>query len=92
MKLKNNFQRNLVFYLFSVLNSLILGVIFIIYRVYFKLPFLAILIFFILSMIFYHSEPFDITKKIFKKYCNKKCRGCSMWHCDFHYEDGKFVR
>ena len=92
MKLKSNFQRNLIIDLFVILNSLIMGVIFMIGRLYFKLPIWGIFIFGCLFLLYYYLEPFDITKKVFKKYCNKECEGCSMWHCDFHYKDGKYVK
>ena len=92
MKLKNNFQRNLIMDFFVILNSLILSIIFLICKYYFKLPFWAILLLGILFFLYYCFEPFDITKKIFKKYCNKDCSGCSMWHCDFHYRDGKYIK
>lgn len=92
MKLKNNFQRNLIMALFTILNSLILGIIFFICIYCFKLSLWAILLLGILFLLYYYFEPFDITKKIFKRYCDKECKGCSMWHCDFHYKNDKYVK
>lgn len=92
MKLKNNFQRNLIMDLFFLLHSLIFGIIFLLNKLYLKLPSWVILVFGFLFLLFYELEPLSITKKVFKKFCNKKCEGCCMWHCDFHYKDGKYVK
>ena len=79
MKLKNNFQRNLIMALFTILNSLILGIIFFICIYCFKLSLWAILLLGILFsssfilIIFIESQLFFIISIIFATYSSFVC-------------------
>lgn len=92
MFIKNNFQRNLIMFALEIFNTIILSILFFILFFIYKIPIYIILIVVSLFCIYYNTEPFETSKKIYKKYCNKECHNCSMWHCDFHYKDGKYVK
>lgn len=92
MKLKNNFQRHLVLNLLVIFNNLCLSIFFIILRYVYNVKFLHILLIGVLLGLFYCFYWEYTSKRIFGKYCNKECHNCSMWHCDYHYKDGKYVK
>ena len=83
MKIKSNWQRYLIMDIICVLQSLIFGLIFLIYRVNFDLPLWSIIIFLVLAMLSFILEPLTLSEKIFIKFCNHKCDNCKMWHCNY---------
>lgn len=92
MVIKNNFQRNLIMIGLDLLCSIILSTLFFILHYIYNIPIHMVLIISLLYCVFCVSEPFERSEKIFKKYCNKECCNCDMWHCGFHYKDGKYVK
>lgn len=92
MIIKNNFQRNLVMFILVFLNNICLASCFFILLYFYNASFIHILLIFLLNGLYYNFFHMDFSKKIFKKYCNKNCHNCSMWHCDFHYKDNKYVK
>ena len=92
MKIKNNFQRHLIMDVLVILNNLCLGLVFLILKHIYNVKFLHILLIGVLFGFFYVFYWKDTSIKIFNKYCNKECHNCSMWHCDLHYKNGKYVK
>lgn len=92
MIIKNNFQRGLTLSILSFFNNLLLGLCFIILRYFYNVSFIHILLIFLLIGLYFKFFFMDYSKKIFKKYCNKQCHNCTMWHCDLHYKDNKYVK
>lgn len=92
MKLKSNFSRNVIMAIFSFLQGLFLAIPALILLYYYKMPLGLFMIVSLSYILFVAVEPFSATKNIFSKYCNRECKGCSMWHCDLHYKDGKYVK
>ena len=85
MILKNNFQRHCVLGLLFIFNNLCLSFIFIILKYCYNVSIFYIFIIGILFYFYFNFFYFDYSKKVFKKYCNKDCHNCSMWHCDYSY-------
>lgn len=82
MKLKKNWQRYLVMSIFDILFCLLMGVIFFILRGIYNIPFGAVFIIYIASVLSVSCEPFTASSKFYEKYCNRECEGCKMWHCE----------
>ena len=92
MKIKNNFQRHLILNILVIFNNLCLGVAFLILRHLYNVSFLHIVLVFLLIILYYKFFHMDYSKKLFEKYCSKECHNCAMWHCYFHYKDGKYIK
>ena len=92
MKIKNNFQRHLILSILLFFNNLCLAISFIILKHCYNVSFLHILIIYLCLGLYFNYFHMDYSKKIFDKYCNKDCHNCSMWHCDLHYKDGKYIK
>lgn len=92
MKIKNNFQRNIIMFVLIFFNNFCLAIPFLIlkgiYNVSFLHHFIVAACFILYCSFFY----IDYSKKLFTKYCNKECHNCNMWHCDFHFKDDKYVK
>lgn len=92
MKINTNFKRDIILFILSLLRGLFLGIPAFILMYIYKMP---LFLFSLVSLSYILSvavEPFSRSIEIFKKYCNKDCHNCSMWHCDFHYKDGKYIK
>ena len=84
MKIRNNFQRHLILSILVLFNNLCLFIVFFILKNLYNVSFLHILLIFIFNGLFYNFFWGNYSKDIFKKYCNKDCLNCDMWHCDFY--------
>ena len=87
MNLKNNFQRHLILDFLLLFNNLCLATISIILKYYYNISLLHFLIIGILFSLYFKFFYMDYSKNIFKKYCNKECDNCNMWHCDLYYKN-----
>lgn len=92
MKINSNFKRNIIFCILSFLQGLFISIPFYILFYLYKMPLFLFMLVSLSYILYFAVEPFSSSKKIFEKYCNKECNGCSMWHCDLHYKDGKYVK
>ncbi len=82
MKLNNNFQRYLVLAIFNLIQMFFYFIVMYIFVVIYHMPFIHWFVIFTCLYIGILIEPFDTSKKIYKKFCNKDCENCKMWHCD----------
>lgn len=84
MKLDTNLKRNFIIFILSLLHGIFISIPFYILFYVYKMPILLFIIISLSYIFFVAVEPFSSSNKIFKKYCNKECAHCSMWHCNFH--------
>lgn len=92
MKIKDNFQIHFILTLLLIFNNLCLAIPLFILKFYYNVPFFITLLIFLLLCLYNKFFYMDYSKKIFEKYCNKECKNCIIWHCDYHYEDSKYIK
>ena len=87
MQIKKNWQRYLIMSLYDILFCLLMGIIFLILRGTYNVPLGGILIVYIASVLSVSCEPFSASVNFYKKYCNRECENCKMWHCNIGSEE-----
>ena len=80
--LNNNFKRYLVLAILNLIQTFCSFIIMYIFVVIYHMPFIYWFVISICFFIGFEFEPFDTSKKIYKKFCNKDCENCKMWHCN----------
>lgn len=82
MKLNNNFQRYLVLSILNLIQMFCFFIAMYFFVAIYHIPFIHFFVIIFCLYIGFEFEPFDTSKKIYKKFCNKDCENCKMWHCN----------
>ena len=83
MILKNNFQRHLLLSIIQFIQNLYICLLGLIFKAYLNIPFYFTFIIILCFFVINQFDFFELSNEIFKNYCNKDCKKCSMWHCEY---------